>query len=243
MAAPSLVRPLDVLDYDPAELDYWLDQDARWRARSGVLGGPLRTADGQMAAVPAFMRLDLQTDRNGPIPEHRPELGPCWIFTGALTNGYGYVRVGKRKVQGYRVNYERWIGPVPLGLVIDHLCRVRACVRPDHCEPATYSINTTRSPIHYGMAKAARDECPEGHLFDETNTYVTPQGARRCRKCQAAQKRQRNGAEERRLATATHCAQGHEWPQPRGRNCPTCQRAAWHRWKERKRATQAVAAA
>lgn len=242
MAAPSLIRPLDVIEYDPADLDYWLDQDARWRDKSKVLGGPLRTADGQMAAVPAFMRLDMQTDRNGPLPEHHPELGNCWVWTGSLTKGYGYIRVGKRKVQAYLVNYERWIGPRPPGAVLDHLCRRRSCVRPTHLEPVTYSKNATRSPIHSAMAKAARDCCPEGHEFDEANTYIQPgSNSRQCRRCMAIRRRQERGSEERSFATDTHCAQGHEWPQPRGKNCPICNREAGRKFRERQRATQAVA--
>lgn len=243
MAAPSVVlaRPLDVVEYDLAELDHWLDEDARWREKSGVVGGPLRTRDGQMAAVPAFMRLDMQTNRNGPIPEHRPELGNCWLWTGSLTNGYGYVRVGKRKVQAYLVNFERWVGPRPEGALLDHLCRVRACVHPLHVEPATYSQNATRSPIHDSQVKAARDGCPEGHPFDEANTYWYG-GSRRCRACNAAAKRRESGAEPRRMATATRCGRGHEWPQPRGKRCPTCNREDGRRFRERQRATQAETA-
>lgn len=232
-----LARPLHQVEYETAELDYWLDQDARWRDKSKVLGGPLRTADGQMAAVPAFMRLDLQTDQNGPLPEHRPELGNCWLWTGSLTNGYGYVRVGKRKVQAYLVNYERWIGPRPDGMLLDHLCRRRSCVRPDHVEPATYSQNAVRSPIHPGMAKADRDECLAGHPFDEANTYWYG-STRRCRACNAEQKRRETGAEPRRQATATHCGRGHEWPQPRKSKCPTCNREDGRRFRERARAAK-----
>ncbi len=244
MAAPLriLTRPLDALDYDPGELEAYLDADARWRARSGVLGGPLRTADGQIAPVPAYMRLDLQTDRNGPVPSHRPELGRCWLWTGSLTNGYGYVRVGKRKVQAYRINYERWIGPIPPGAILDHLCRVRACVRPDHCDPTTYRENTVRSPIHTAMAKAARDTCPEGHPFDEANTYIQPRtGWRLCRTCQREKRRARHAWEPARVATDTHCINGHEWPRPRKGSCPTCNRAAGQRFRERRRAEKAAA--
>lgn len=194
MPALTLVRPLDVVEYDPAELARWLDEDARWREASKALGGPLRRADGTFAPVPAFMRLDAFTDRNGPVPAHRPDLGPCWVWTGSLVNGYGYVRVGKRKVQAYRVNFERWVGPIPDGAHLDHLCRVRRCVRPDHCEPCTPAENTRRSPIHNSTLRAARDRCPEGHPFDDANTYVMPDGARRCRQCQAAQRRARRVA-------------------------------------------------
>ncbi|RBY95070.1 HNH endonuclease [Blastococcus sp. TBT05-19] len=187
------------------------------------------------------MRLDLQTDRNGPVPEHRPDLGACWLWTGVPVHGYGYIRIGKRKVQAYRVNYERWIGPIPHGAVIDHLCRVRACVRPDHLEPTTYSQNTVRSPIHGSQVKAARGECPAGHPFDERNTYRRPgTNVRQCRACLAENKRRRTGAQPRPRATETHCARGHVWTPPRGKRCPTCNREAGAAFRARDRAARAA---
>lgn len=178
-------RSLDEVEYDLAEFSAILDEDEAWRTGSATYGGPLRDSRGRIRAVPAFMRLDYQTDRDGPTCEHRPELGPCWQWRTALTNGYGYVRVGKRKVQAYRVNYERWVGPIPPGAVMDHLCRNRACVHPLHVEPTTYSENTRRSPIHSSAVKAARTECPYGHAFSPSNTRVNPDGSRACRACQA----------------------------------------------------------
>lgn len=189
------------------------------------------------------MRIDYHTNRNGPIPSYRPDLGPCWVWTAGTVKGYGYVRVGKRKVQAYRLNYERWVGAIPRGALIDHLCRVRACVRPSHLEPTTYSQNALRSPIHDAMLKAARDRCPEGHLFDEKNTRVW-RGVRYCRACQAARKRRETGAQPRRLATDTHCANEHPWEGnlsilPSGkRQCLTCVRIAGQRFRDRKKASQ-----
>lgn len=123
---------------------------------------------------------------------------------------------------------------------MDHLCRLRGCVRPDHLEPTSYSENTTRSPIHNGIAKAARDECPAGHAFDEANTYRMPDGSRRCRACQAENKRRRTGAEPRPRRTDTRCARGHEWPWPRGRKCPVCNREDGAAFRARKRAARAI---
>jgi hypothetical protein len=214
------------LGYVADVLDAFVEDDAAWRTRSRATGGPLRDRQGRMAPVPAWMRLDLWTDRAGAIPAARPDLGPCWIFTGTLVRGYGYLRVGKRKVQAYRINYERYVGPIPEGMLLDHLCRVRACVHPLHVEPATYSQNTTRSPIHRSAVMAARKVCDAGHPYSEGNTYVEPQGARRCRACLAEWKRRQTGAEPRLFATATHCAKGHAWPEPRSGNCPVCNRQA-----------------
>lgn len=227
--------------YELAEFVAFLDEDAEWRDRNPhVVGGPLRNRKGQMVAVPAFMRLDYYTDRDGPVPEFAPHLGPCWVWTGSLTNGYGYVRVAKRKVQAYRLNYERYVGPVLPGMPMDHLCRVRRCVHPLHVEPTTYSENTRRSPIHPGNLNAAKERCPAGHTYNAVNTHILPNGARRCRACQAAAKRAQNGSQPRRLATETHCANGHLWEGnlrvlPSGkRQCATCQRAGRQRFRDKR---------
>jgi hypothetical protein len=72
----------------------------------------------------------------------------CWIFTGALsTSGYGRVGRGARAeglAQTHRVTYEHLVGPIPEGLDIDHLCRVRACCNPAHLEPVTRRENCLR---------------------------------------------------------------------------------------------------
>jgi hypothetical protein len=70
---------------------------------------------------------------------------PCWVWRGSLVqNGYGGLRVGEKRVPAHRHFYETMVGPIPEGLHIDHLCRVPACVNPDHLEPVTSQINTQR---------------------------------------------------------------------------------------------------
>ncbi len=74
----------------------------------------------------------------------------CWIWQGSKSGGYGALRVGGRGVHGgrmlraHRIAYELVKGPIPKGLTIDHLCRVRACINPDHMEPVTMTENTLR---------------------------------------------------------------------------------------------------
>src|SRR5688500_4996363 len=69
----------------------------------------------------------------------------CWLWTGARHPlGYGHVRYGNRTSAAHRVAWELINGPIPEGLTLDHLCRVPACVRPDHLEPVTHRENVRR---------------------------------------------------------------------------------------------------
>jgi hypothetical protein len=77
----------------------------------------------------------------------------CWLWTGSCTTaGYGTVGRGSDEwFYVHRLAYELLVGPIPDGLTIDHLCRVRHCVRPDHLEPVTRAENTRRElQVRYG---------------------------------------------------------------------------------------------
>ncbi|MFD7661067.1 HNH endonuclease signature motif containing protein [Streptomyces sp. NPDC059788] len=99
----------------------------------------------------------------------------CWIWTGPLfqSNGYGQMsRVYKGTNLAYRAFYLKHVGPVPEGLQLDHLCRDRRCVNPQHLEPVTASENLRRSSMGYG----ARELCKAGlhDIKDPANWYVPP---------------------------------------------------------------------
>lgn len=104
----------------------------------------------------------------------------CWIWQlGKSGGGYGvkWDRVRRKQMGAHRWYYEQANGEIPDGMCIDHLCRVRACVNPDHLEAVTNSANLGRGP------RVAGDECKRGHKRTEENTYFTPDGRRRCRVC------------------------------------------------------------
>lgn len=134
--------------------------------------------------------------------------GGCWLWTGAVSStGYGSVGIAGRTHNAHRVAYESATGPIPAGLQLDHLCRVRRCIRPDHLEPVTPGENTRRG------YRAQVTECPNGHPYDEANTYRKPGGGRVCRRCRNATSERarssRRGTDRLRAAgnplTATYC--------------------------------------
>ena len=105
----------------------------------------------------------------------------CWIWTaGISSNGYA-VFWDRGPKKAHRFAYERFVGPVPAGLELDHLCRVRHCVNPEHLEPVTRAENCKRGNLN--KHHTAKTHCPHGHPYDDANTYITPEGWRACRAC------------------------------------------------------------
>lgn len=111
----------------------------------------------------------------------------CWIWQKTLTHD-GYGKLGKSDM-AYRVAYEAWKGPIPNGLVIDHLCRVPSCVNPHHLEPVTNEVNILRGYSPPAI-NARKTQCVNGHPFSPGNTYHWTRKSGRisrvCRACNAA---------------------------------------------------------
>jgi hypothetical protein len=148
---------------------------------------------------PLAERFWLKVDKDGPAPEHRPELGPCWLWTaGKDHHGYGVFWAHGRSTSAHRAAYELLIGPVPDGLDLDHVCHNdsgcagaatclhRRCVNPDHLEAVTTRENILRG-VSPSALSARKTHCLRGHEFTPENTYVKPSGIRECRTCRDGQ--------------------------------------------------------
>jgi hypothetical protein len=95
----------------------------------------MKTYDSSLVSMPA-------SDRFWRRVEKTPG---CWIWTGSRTrDGYGQFTSARICVGAHRYSYESLRGPIPPGMQLDHLCRTRECVRPDHMEPVTQAENTRR---------------------------------------------------------------------------------------------------
>jgi len=125
----------------------------------------------------------------------------CWFWSAAhFQDGYGSFLLNGRNVNAHRVAYELYIGPIPEGKEIDHLCRNRGCVRPDHLEPVERRTNILRG-IGFGATNALKTHCLKGHRFDLFNTYQAPgQSSRDCRRCRQEREARRAPRARRALA-------------------------------------------
>lgn len=149
---------------------------------------------------------DAMTDRLAVLPgrirARLVEQDGHWIWTGQVNNkGYGLVWAGyladpdrrKGKRAAHVVVYELLVGPVPAGLELDHECPFTLCCNPACLEPVTHAENMRRG--RPGWNWRAKTHCPQGHPYDEENTYRPPgSGDRLCRECRRVRNRERQGA-------------------------------------------------
>ena len=142
----------------------------------------------------------------------------CWHWLSSLSD-HGYGLFGKSQgdgksalVRAHRYSYELYTGPIPEGMDLDHLCRVRPCVNPEHLEavlPATNILRGTGpSAVH-----AVKTHCPQKHLYSPENTKISTSGARICRKCVTTHSlaRATGTGKGQYQKERTHCPKGHEY--------------------------------
>lgn len=114
----------------------------------------------------------------------------CWIWQGhKRKDGYGrFWRQGSCQY-AHRISYEIFHGPISNGLVIDHQCRNRICVRPDHIRAVNIRTNCIENSMSGPVVNSLKTHCPKGHGYTKDNTYIHPDGSRRCRVCRIEYKR------------------------------------------------------
>lgn len=119
----------------------------------------------------------------------------CWNWTGAkVSAGYGELNISGRPAYAHRLAYEHFVGPIPAGLVIDHLCRNPSCVNPAHLEAVETRENTRRGLAHERLRERAAKitHCPHGHEYTPENT-VLRRGRRTCVTCRTEELRRSSG--------------------------------------------------
>jgi hypothetical protein len=101
----------------------------------------------------------------------------CWYWAGTImADGYGHFCWQGKKILAHRMMYELVNGPIPAGVVVDHLCRNRGCVCPFHLEAVTNKENALRG-ISFTAINAKKTHCPRGHPYDDVRRW------RWCRRC------------------------------------------------------------
>lgn len=172
------------------------------------LDGCTKPARGRGYCEGLYTRVLKGRDLEAPMRDHSSSLperlwarvdktDTCWNWTGSTTRqGYGHI-AGKWDVETgssptlftHRVAYELMVGPIPDGLVIDHLCKNTRCCNPAHLEPVTLAENTRRG-LHKNTKKML---CPRGHAYDRIVTRIGPDGVERkerhCSLCDTDRKR------------------------------------------------------
>ena len=113
--------------------------------------------------------------------------GNCWLWTGTkMGGGYGKFYINGKHIAAHRFIYELLIGPIPIELELDHLCRNSACVNPFHLEAVAHRVNILRGESPAAV-NAAKTHCLRGHSLKDS--YVRPNGDRLCRVCHRMHKK------------------------------------------------------
>jgi len=137
--------------------------------------------------------MDAKTEARFWSKVDRSDVKGCWVWTGTLSAGYGRfflhsASAGRSLPRAHRVAWWLTNGPMDASLVLDHLCRNKACVNPAHLEQVEQAAN-----VHRGDGPTAQNarktRCVHGHPFDAKNTKTNPNGGRVCRTCKRIRRR------------------------------------------------------
>lgn len=130
----------------------------------------------------------------------------CWLWVGTVRDdGYGKYH----RTYAHRLVYTALVGPIPDDRELDHLCRVRCCVNPQHLEAVTRSINQLRSPITVGAVHRSKTHCPKGHAYEGDNLRYETNGKSKwrtcviCRRAKDEKRRRAKGMDVRGPSTST----------------------------------------
>jgi HNH endonuclease len=128
------------------------------------------------------------------LAKRREDPSGCWIWTGAVGQGKGDLSYGQIWMNGKlrrapRVSHELFVGPIPDGATIDHLCRTPLCVNPNHLEAVSVRENILRGESPTAL-NARKTECKRGHALLGANVLIEKKG-RWCRECRRASDRRR----------------------------------------------------
>lgn len=168
----------------------------------------------------------------------------CWLWLAATSNGYGrFTAHDHRQEQAHRLAYEMLVGPIPDGLQIDHLCRVRNCVNPAHMEPVSARVNTLRG-VGATARKARQTHCVHGHPLDSMTTLRDGSVHRICLTCHRIRNHAMKAARGGKFYDPARCRNGHErtpentyiQPKTGRRQCRDC----WRVLQSRRRAQSCV---
>jgi hypothetical protein len=175
---------------------------------------PWRKSNGPRVLKTVLERFESKLLPGAAPPDGLP--GDCWEWRAAHFKQTGYALFSIKSPDGkwrptvaHRIAYELFIGEIPPGLVIDHLCRNRGCVNPWHMEPVTRAINNLRGLIAAGIVPRDHQtgaavqlihwsvpdwdgHCRNGHPITPESTSTRSDGRRECRTCVQARDRARN---------------------------------------------------
>lgn len=112
------------------------------------------------------------------VEQRQSECGICWFWIPNVSgDGYGSFHFDGKTGYAHRFAYQHWKGPIPIGHQVDHLCKNRGCVNPEHLEAVPGSENLRRAALR-------KSHCKHGHERTKENTYVRKDGGRSCIICQ-----------------------------------------------------------